>query len=114
MVWQNERLNELAARAAEGEPEALAAWCQEMEADLTPIVRRALRTQGRYDHPERAGLTQHILSAARELAASDPLLAARGREGLVRPLARQLAAALVQRRQPEASVCLGILETIPM
>jgi hypothetical protein len=92
-----------------------------MEAELVPIVRYALRQAQR--HPERASgrthrdnpdLNERILATARWLTETDPMLALSGREGLVRPIARQLAESLARCSPPEPRPHLGSLETVRM
>jgi hypothetical protein len=111
MNFHDKQMSDLADRAARGEPGAMAEWCRIMEPQLAPIVRQALR-DGSKTRPDGGELTRNILATAQKLKDSDPVLASRHREYLVRPVARQVAEALVKRSRPELAIRQGMLDTV--
>jgi hypothetical protein len=113
MNIHDKKMSDLADRAARGEPGAMTEWCRIMEPQLAPIVRHAL-SDGTRARPDSGDLTQRILATARKLTETDPVLASRHREYLVRPVAHQIAKALVRRSRPDPVNRQGMMDTVRM
>src|SRR5262245_52373129 len=107
MNMHDKQMNDLADRAARGEPGAMTEWCRIMEPQLAPIVRQALR-EGTRPRPALNGLTQNILTVAQRATEDQPALATQHREYLVRPVARRIAESMVQRSRPDLAMRQGM------
>jgi hypothetical protein len=95
-------LDSLATRASRGEPVASAELRRRLETRLRPIVRRALRVR------DDSELTQRILAAARRRTGGNLHPDADGQEGLIRQVARDLAALLALGLHPNAAPFEGL------